>query len=485
MIRAAAGRRAKIVCTLGPATDRGRVLRRLVAAGMDVARLNFSHGTRGEHVRRIAQVRAEADRLGRPVAILQDLQGPKLRVGPLADPRGVRLEAGRELLLAPGAFLGDASRIAVSYPSLARDVKAGDPILIADGAFELRVLGVRGRGVLARVVRGGLLLPHKGINLPGCTITAPALTAKDVQDLTVGLQHHVDFIALSFVRRPEDIRALRRRIQAAGRQIAVVAKLEKPEAIQNLAGILEASDGVMVARGDLGVELSPESVPLLQKAIIRQANAAGRAVITATQMLESMISHPQPTRAEASDVANAILDGSDAVMLSGETAAGAFPVEAFDMMVRITCSAERGDPTPIAPRPGHQAIGFAHALSHAARQIAHDDSEVKAIACYTKSGVTARLLSKDRPGLPIYAFAPDAHVRRQLALSWGVTPLACPPVTDFEELLRFMDQQLLQRKLVRPHDGLAVLAGAPLAFRNLTNSLRLHRVGETRPAGRA
>jgi len=276
MIRAAAGRRAKIVCTLGPATDRGTVLRRLVAGGMDVARLNFSHGTREEHVRRIAQVRAEAERRRRPVAIMQDLQGPKLRVGPLAASRGTRLESGRELLLAPGTFPGDATRIAIGYPSLARDVKAGDRILIGDGALELRVVGTRGRSVVARVIRGGLLLPHKGINLPGCAITAAALTRKDVLDLAVGLTHDVDFIALSFVRRPADLQALRRRIHAAGKEIPVIAKLEKPEAIQNLAGILAACDGVMVARGDLGVELSPEGVPLLPPAYPRGGERRGQ-----------------------------------------------------------------------------------------------------------------------------------------------------------------------------------------------------------------
>jgi pyruvate kinase len=483
-MRTSIERRTKIVCTLGPATDRGSVLRRLVRAGMDVARLNFSHGVAADHVRRIEQVRAEAQEAGRTVAILQDLQGPKIRLGDFADPNGVLLNGGREVLIMPGAFLGTAERIATTYRRLAHDVKAGDSILINDGAVELRVLGTDGQTVRARVVRGGRVLPHKGLNMPGCDITAPPLTEKDLRDLEIGLEHEVDYVALSFVRRAHDVLALRRRLRAANRNTPIIAKLEKPEAIENLDEILSACEGVMVARGDLGVELSPEVVPLLQKKIIRRANAAGRIVITATQMLESMIQNPRPTRAEASDVANAILDGTDAVMLSGETAAGAFPVEAFEMMSRIAFSTQQGDVGLIPARPDHRAIGFAHALSHAARQIAQDDSEVQAIACYTKSGTTARLLSKDRPGLPVYAFSPDAHVRRQLALYWGVTPFTCPPITDFDGLLRYMDKELLQRKLVRPRAGLVVLAGAPLAFRHLTNSLRLHRVGETDPAGR-
>jgi pyruvate kinase len=367
---------------------------------------------------------------------------------------------------------------------LARAVRAGDRVLIDDGAIELRVIHAQGRAVVTRVVRGGILRAHKGMNLPGRDLGIPALTAKDRADLAVGLEHGVDFIALSFVRRPGDLRLLKRILRDAGKPVPVIAKLERTEAVRNLAGILAESSAVMVARGDLGVEMSPERVPLIQKIIIRQANACGCPVITATQMLESMIQNRQPTRAEASDVANAILDGTDAVMLSGETAAGAYPVEALAMMARIACAAEGGDGAVIPAQPGHAAAGFAHALSHAARQIAHDDPEVKAIACYTKSGMTARLVSSDRPGLPIYAFAPDARVRSQLALHWGVTPLACPLVTDFEQLLRFMDQELLQRQLLRRRDGLVVLAGAPLAFRNLTNSLRLHRLGEVRPAGR-
>ncbi len=479
-----AGRRTKIVCTLGPATDRGEVLRRLVRAGMDVARLNFSHGTREEHVRRIARVRAEAAAARRTVAVLQDLQGPKLRIGGLASPSGVRLEPGRTLTLAPGSFKGDAKCVATSYARLARTVRPGDRVLVDDGALELRVVRTEGPAVITRIVRGGLLRPHKGMNLPGCEVAAPALTAKDRQDLRVGLEHGVDFIALSFVRGPHDLRSLKRILRDAGKSVPVIAKLERPQAIRNLAGILAESSGVMVARGDLGVEMSVEVVPLIQKTVIKQANACGLPVITATQMLESMIQNRQPTRAEASDVANAILDGTDAVMLSGETAAGAFPVEALEMMEGIACTVERGDGALVPARPGHAAAGFAHALSHAARQIAHDDPEVKAIACYTKSGMTARLISGDRPGLPIYAFAPDARVLCELALHWGVTPLACPPVTDFEQLLRFMDQEFLQRKLLRPRDGLVVLAGAPLAFRNLTNSLRLHRVGEVRPGRR-
>ncbi len=333
-------RHSKIVCTIGPATRSPRMIRRLLEAGMDVARLNFSHGTHQEHAHSIAMLRDAAIEHEKPIAILADLQGPKIRTGPLAGSRPVQLRAGQRFVITTSRILGDSTRVNTTFTPLPREVHRGDRILLSDGLIELRVRQVRGREVICEVVNGGALGEHKGINLPGIKLRVPALTPKDRADLAFALKHGANYIAVSFVRRPEDVLLAKSLVRRAGLDTPVIAKLEKPEAIGNLAAILRAADGVMVARGDLGVEMSPERVPVVQKTIIARAREFRKPVITATQMLESMTENPRPTRAEASDVANAVFDGSDAVMLSAETATGKYPVEAVSMMARIIEEAE-------------------------------------------------------------------------------------------------------------------------------------------------
>src|SRR5260370_5210555 len=399
-------------------------------AGMNVARLNFSHGTHDEHAVVIERIRAISARLGCSIAILQDLQGPKIRTGALQGGQPVRLVDGADVTITTWKVAGDAQTISTSYTALPEDVKAGDCILLDDGLMELRVLGCGGTDVQCKVVHGGVLKEHKGINLPGVAVSAPALTEKDRADLKFGVTHDVDYVALSFVRKPQDVLEAQQLIvhlqaQQSGRHrhppvsIPLIAKLEKPEAGAHLQEILEVVDGVMVARGDLGVEMPPEKGPLIQKRIIARCNDLGLPVITATQMLESMITNPRPTRAEVSDVSNAILDGTDAIMLSAETAAGAYPIEAVEMMVRIAHETEAGDRT--AHQPQCQRLSQEHAVSHAARALSAEAS-VKAIIVLTRSGNSARLISKDRPRCPILAYTPSQLVFHQLSLCWAICP---------------------------------------------------------------
>ena len=423
-------RRTKIVCTIGPATNSEERLEQLMRAGMNVARLNFSHGTHDEHAAVIERIRKISARLDCSIAILQDLQGPKIRVGSLQGGQPVQLVDGAQVTITIRPVTGDAQTIPTTYTHLPQDVKPGDRILLDDGLMELRVLDTGATDVRCQVVHGGLLKEHKGINLPGVAVSAPALTEKDRDDLRFGIMHGVDYVALSFVRRPEDVltaKQLIAQLQAeqsrkhthAPVSIPLIAKLEKPEAVAHLDDILEVVDGVMVARGDLGVEMPPEKVPLLQKRIIARCNDLGLPVITATQMLESMVTNPRPTRAEASDVANAILDGTDSVMLSAETATGAYPIEAVQMMVRIALETEAGDST--ARQPQCQRLTQEHAVSHAARALS-EEASVKAIVVLTRSGTSARLISKDRPRRPILAYTSSERIYRQLALWWGVWP---------------------------------------------------------------
>ncbi|MDQ7799773.1 MAG: pyruvate kinase [Armatimonadota bacterium] len=469
-------RRTKIVATIGPATGEPDRLRALVEAGVDVMRFNFSHGTREEHRRWIQLVRRFSAELGRPVAILQDLQGPKIRVGELRDHRPVVLEEGSEVVIGAHTEGGTAQRLSVTYPELVREVRAGDRILLADGELELAVTSVGPQEVRARVVRGGLLEEHKGINLPGVTLRAPALTDKDVEDLRFGLEAGVDFVALSFVRRAEDVVQARELMERLGRTVPLVAKLEKAEAVDHLEEIMQASDGVMVARGDLGVELAPERVPTLQKHIIRRANELGIPVITATQMLESMVDHPRPTRAEASDVANAILDGTDAVMLSAETAAGRYPLEAVRMMDRIAVEVEAASPQLYqAPRQHDRRLGIAEAVAAAACRLSHD-LRAKAIVVITRSGRTAQLVSKNRPAEPIVALTEDEAVARGLCLWWGVHPVVIEFREDTDAMLTHAEEELLRRGLVEPGDVLVVTGSAPIIARGRTNFVKVHRV---------
>mgnify|MGYP000019106287 CR=1 FL=1 len=475
-------RRTKIVATVGPATGDPDRIRALVEAGVDVMRFNFSHGTWEEHRRRIEAVRRASAELGRPVAVLQDLQGPKIRVGALVDHRPVVLEEGREVVITADSEGGTAQRLPTTYPELVREVHAGDRILLADGELELSVTAVGPGEVRARVVRGGVLEEHKGINVPGVALRAPALTEKDVEDLRFGLEVGVDFVALSFVRRAEDVVRARKLMEQLGRVVPIIAKLEKAEAVDHLEEIMEVSDGVMVARGDLGVELAPERVPTLQKHIIRRANELGIPVITATQMLESMVDHPRPTRAEASDVANAILDGTDAVMLSGETAVGKYPVEAVRMMDRIAVEVEATSPQLYQPARQHdRRLGIAEAVAAAACRLSHD-LRAKAIVVITRSGRTAQLVSKNRPAEPVVALTEEDSVARSLCLWWGVHPVVTEFREDTDAMLVQAEEELLRRKLVEPGDVLVVTGSAPIIARGRTNFVKVHRV---RRPGRA
>ena len=470
-------RHSKIVCTIGPASRDPRVLRKLLEAGMDVARLNFSHGSHAEHQDCIQALRATAQKLKKTIAILADLQGPKIRTGVLAGAMPVQLRMGQAFTITTAKILGDSTRVNTTFLALPREVHRGDRILLSDGLIELRVERVSGRDVNCRVVNGGALGEHKGINLPGVHLRVPALTPKDRDDLKFALAHGVDYIAVSFVRRPEDVLLAKSLIRRARKDTPVIAKLEKPEAIDNLEGILQVSDGVMVARGDLGVEMSPERVPVVQKQIIARAREFRRPVITATQMLESMTENPRPTRAEASDVANAVFDGSDAVMLSAETASGKYPAEAAAMMASIICEAEQSI-TDFA-RPATQeklkvAETVAELVCHASREL-----HMRSIVVFTHSGFTARLISRYRPLLPIVAFSPEAQTRRRMALVWGVRPLPIPDLRKVDQLAEISEKRLLEEKLVRKGDVIAVVAGTPMGVRGTTNFMKFHVVGQT------
>jgi pyruvate kinase len=468
-------RHSKIVCTIGPASGSPRIIERLLRAGMDVARLNFSHGSHAHHAESIAILRAAALHLHQPLAILADLQGPKIRTGPLAGSAPVILRTGQKFVITTARVLGDSTRVSTVFRPLPREVHRDDRILLSDGLIELRVRQVRDREVICEVVNGGALGEHKGINLPGIQLRVPALTPKDREDLLFALKHGADYIAVSFVRRPEDVVLAKTLVRRAGKNTPVIAKLEKPEAIENLDAILRVADGVMVARGDLGVEMSPERVPVVQKTIIKRAREFRRPVITATQMLESMTENPRPTRAEASDVANAIFDGSDAVMLSAETASGKYPVEAVSMMARIIEEAESS--IEEFPRPAPQerlkvAETVAELVCHAQREL-----HMKLIAVFTHSGFTARLISRYRPLVPIIAFSPEEETRRRMALIWGVSPQKISDVRKVDGLAVVAEKRLLQERLVRKGDVIGIVAGTPMGIRGTTNFMKFHVIG--------
>jgi pyruvate kinase len=468
-------RHSKIVCTIGPACSSPRMICRLLEAGMDVARLNFSHGTHAEHAQNIVALRAAAVEQEKPIAILADLQGPKIRTGPLAGSRPVMLRTGQQFVITTAKVLGDSTRVSTVFRPLPREVHRGDRILLSDGLIELRVAQVRGPEVICEVVNGGSLGEHKGINLPGIKLRVPALTPKDREDLAFALKHGANYIAVSFVRRPEDVLLAKSLIRRAGKNTPVIAKLEKPEAIENLDAILRAADGVMVARGDLGVEMNPERVPVVQKQIIARARHFRRPVITATQMLESMTENPRPTRAEASDVANAIFDGSDAVMLSAETASGKYPIEAVSMMAKIIAAAEASDwKTP--PRVPLEKLKVAETVAELVCHASHE-LHMKLIAVFTHSGFTARLVSCYRPSVPIIAFSPEAETRRRMALIWGVMPRHIPNVQKIDGLAAVAEKRLLEERLVRKGDVIGIVAGTPMGIRGTTNFMKFHVVG--------
>jgi pyruvate kinase len=449
----------------------------LLAAGVDVVRLNFSHGTHDEHARRFEMVRRIADRLHRPIAVMLDLQGPKIRTGTLAGGQPVTLKRGQSFTITTNDVEGNAECVSTTYPALPSDCRVGDTVLVDDGKIKLIVTHTEPTEVTFQVVDGGVLKEHKGINLPGVAVSAPALSEKDEEDLAFGLDLGVDLVALSFVRSAGDLHQARAFMTRHGKSAPLISKLEKPQAIDHLDAILATSDGVMVARGDLGVELPPEDVPAIQKTIIRKANRRGIPVITATQMLESMIEEAVPTRAEASDVANSVWDGTDAVMLSGETAVGKHPVEAVEMMHRIVVQAEAAPYRDEIEDRGR--VGQAHAICRAATGLA-DDLKVAAIAAFTRTGRTAQLLSTERPRVPIYAFTSEANVYRRLALWWGVTPIHEQFSTDSDGMIREIEGSLLARQVLVPGD-LTIMVGA-LPFRPgaHTNFVKLHSVGAVR-----
>lgn len=469
-------RRTKIVGTIGPASRSEQRIGALIRSGLNVARFNFSHGDHAQHLDAIQTVRRVSHRLGLPVAILQDLQGPRIRTGRLAGGQPVQLDVGAAITITTAAIPGTKSLISTTYAALPSDVHAGDRILLNDGLLELEVISTAATEVVCRVVHGGFLGENKGMNLPGVAISEPSLTRKDLEDLDFGLEHDVDYVAISFVRTAEDVRACKEAIAQRKANAPVIAKLEKPEALDHLDQIVAAADGVMVARGDMGVEMPLEKVPAAQKTIISKANAQGILVITATQMLESMITNPRPTRAEVSDVANAILDGTDAIMLSGEMAIGQFPVQAVQVMNRIAAEVEStfSDIYRIGAG-GHSHSTEAEAISEAARTIA-DYTDVRAIVAFTSSGLTARLIAKDRPCVPILALTPDETVYRRLSLLWGVTPLLCPIAADLEDLLEHMHRVVLASGLVQRGDKVVVMGSMPLGVGNPTNFLKIDQL---------
>jgi pyruvate kinase len=450
-------------------------MRDMMRLGMDVARLNFSHGTHEEHARNIERLRAAAEKENRTICILQDLQGPKIRTGRLENHEPVALKTGSPVIITPRDITGTATRISTTFPDLAQEVTAGARILLRDGLIELRVRIIRGKDVVCDVLNGGMLGEHQGINLPGTALSIPALTDKDRKDLEFGLQHGVDAVALSFVRSAADVNMAREIVAAMGTETRFIAKLEKPQAIDHLEEILEAVDGIMVARGDLGVEMAPEKVPAIQKHVIHRCAVWRRPVITATQMLESMIENPRPTRAEVSDVANAIFDGSDSVMLSAESASGRYPREAVAMMARIVVEAESnmGEFTQPRRRDRHGlsvAETICESIAHAA-----EDLPMGAIAVFTETGNTARMISKYRPKAEIYAFTPNRTVTQRENILWGVHPVMCVPALSAEEMVRTAEGELLSRGVLKPGAVLGVVAGTRQASGS-TNFMRLHTV---------
>jgi pyruvate kinase len=469
--------RTRIVCTLGPASDTDDIVRAMIRAGMDVARLNFSHGDHKTHAARVERVRRIAREENANVAILADLQGPKIRVGEIEN-GAVRLMPGAMLTLTPRTVLGTAELIHVDDPGLAETVRPGNRILMDDGLIELRVDSIRGNEVVARVVNGGELKSRKGVNLPGVPLKISALTDKDRADVLFALEQGVDFIALSFVRRADDVSELKQLIQAHGAKVPVIAKIEKPEAVENIDAILQASDGLMVARGDLGVESLPEQVPIFQKTIIRKANAVGKPVITATQMLESMIQNPRPTRAEASDVANAILDGTDAVMLSGETAVGKYPVQAVEMMARIGETVEASLQFQSCAFKSGEATSTTDAIGNATCEIARQ-LNAKLIITATSSGFTARMISRHRPLTPIFAVTSSERTQRQLALVWGVNATLVSAAMQTEDLVQASLSAAMQQGLVQSGDVVVVTGGVPLGIAGRTNMIQVRVVSET------
>jgi pyruvate kinase len=466
-------KKTKIVCTIGPASEKEDVLQALILNGMNVARLNFSHGSHEGHLQKIKTIRALSGKLDQPVAILLDLAGPKIRIGTIPAP-GIVLTPGHQFILTSRPIEGSIEAVSLTYKDLPKEVKTGDRLLLADGLMELVVEKANDINIVCKVITGGLLTSHKGINLPTGTIRTASLTEKDRSDLLFGLENGVDFIALSFVKTADDIKMVKDIIAAKGKDTPVIAKIEKHEAVDNIDAIMGISDGIMVARGDLGVEIPLEDVPLIQKKLIAKANAAGKPVITATQMLRSMVSSPRPTRAEAADVANAVLDGTDAVMLSEETASGDYPVEAVLYMSRLVSAAESGFPfeefLAMTPRKD-----ISESVAHASCVLA-SHLEAKAIVAHTQSGRTARYISRFRPSQTIVALSPNEKTVRRLALSWGCLPRLVNDPHDTDDMIEKASQAALESGEAKPGDLIVITVGHPIWVSGTTNMLRVKRL---------
>ena len=471
-------RRAKIVCTLGPATATLEQVTALVDAGMDIARLNFSHGTHDDHARVYQLVRDASDASGRAVGVLADLQGPKIRLGRFAPGLPVMWQVGEEVTVTTDEVVGTAARVSTTYKELPRDVKQGDRLLVDDGNLMLEVQAVDGNDVRCLVLEGGPVSDHKGLSLPGVAMSVPALSEKDIADLRFALGLRVDVIALSFVRSPSDAARAREIMAEVGERLPLVAKLERPEAVHNLPEIIESFDAIMVARGDLGVELPLEQVPLVQKRAVQLARENAKPVIVATQMLDSMIENARPTRAEASDVANAVLDGADALMLSGETSVGRYPIESVRTMSRIISAAECG---PLGvPELGRSPRTTGGAISKAAKEVG-ETLGAKALCCFTVSGDTVRRMARFHSGLPLLAFTPEPAVRSQLALSWGVETFLAPYVEHTDEMVAQVQDILLSLGRFQVGDSVVIVAGSPPGVTGGTNALRVWRLGDELP----
>lgn len=468
-------RKTKIVCTIGPASSSRETIRSLIRKGMDVARLNFSHGDHVTYKKIAKLIRAESGNLKKAVAILQDLQGIKIRVG-LVSKGSVELKKGAEIFLHSGKEVSNDKHIFISYPALRKDLRIGDKILLDDGLIQANVTGKTRDGLRVKIVEGGILRDKKGVNLPHVKTTLPSFTDKDKNDLSFGLKIGVDYAALSFVRTASDVRIVKEWLKKRHASLPLIAKIEKPEAIDDIDCILDEADGIMIARGDLGVEISPEEVPIIQKMLISKANEKGKLVITATQMLESMTEHSRPTRAEATDVANAVIDGSDALMLSAETATGKYPIIAVKMMDRIIRYTESQS------LARHDYSGFAMLFSDFSGAVAEaactaaEDIHAKAIVAFTQSGFTARLVSKFRPEVPIIGVTPYDNVKRRMSLYWGVTPMLISHVSNTDNMIQKVEKLLIGSKIAKKGDNIVITAGSPLMKRGTTNLIKLHRI---------
>lgn len=472
-------RKTKIVATIGPATDSVETMKALLEHGVNVARLNFSHGTHEEHRRRIGLIRQASKETGIPIAIMVDTKGPEIRTKEVVDGK-ISLVAGKQVILAPGDFVGTPDRIAITYNELANDVKIGNSILVDDGLIELKVAGIKNDDVICDIINGGDLKNKKGINLPGVSTNLPSITEKDELDILFAIENDVDFIAASFVRKAIDVLHIRDILERYNSQILIISKIESTEAVENINEILEVSDGIMVARGDLGVEIPPEQVPLVQKDIIKRCNEAGKPVVTATQMLDSMQRNPRPTRAEASDVANAILDGTDAVMLSGETAAGEYPIQSVKIMAQIATTIEQSEIYQQYLRqtqPCEMASSITSALSFAVANVSCE-LNAKAVVTSTSSGYTARMVSKFKPCAEIIAVTPREIVSRQLLLSWGVRPVLGQESKSTDEMFRVAVDAAMHCNNIKSGDLIVITAGVPVGQSGTTNLMKIHIIGD-------